>query len=93
MIGSLLYLTISRPDILFSICICTRFQSNPKESHMLAVKKILKNLRRTQNIRLGFSKQTSIDLIGYSDTDYGRYKIDRKSTSITYQFFGLNLIF
>ena len=45
MIGSLLYLTASRPDILFSVCVCARFQSNPKESHMLAVKRIIRYLK------------------------------------------------
>ena len=52
MIGSLVYLTASRPDILFSVCVCARFQSNPKESPMLVVKKILKYLMGTQNLGL-----------------------------------------
>ena len=56
MIGSLLYLTVSRPDILFSVCICVRFQSNLKESHMLAVKKNLRYLVETQNLGLWYSK-------------------------------------
>ena len=92
-IRSLLYLTASRPDIIFNICICARFQVNPKESHMLAVKGIWRYLVETQNLGLWYSKQSSINLIGYSDADYGRYKIDRKSTSKIYQFLRLNLIF
>ena len=51
-IGSLLYLTINRPDILFNVCICTRFQSNPKESYMLAIKRILRYLVDTQILGL-----------------------------------------
>ena len=51
-IGSLLHLTASRPDILFSICVCARFQSNHKESHMLATKKIIRYLKRTSNLGL-----------------------------------------
>ena len=83
MIGSLLYLTASRPNILFSICMYAKFQSNPKESHMLVVKKIFRYLVNISNLRLWYSKLSSIDLIGYSDADYGEYKIDRKSTSGT----------
>ena len=52
MIGSLLYLTTSRPDIMFNICMCARFQSNPKKSHLNAVKRIFKYLKRTQNLGL-----------------------------------------
>ena len=92
MISSLLYLTASRPDILFNVCVYTRFQSNPKESHMLAVKRILRYLMGTQNLSLWYSKQTSINLIGFSDADYRGCRIDKRSTSGTCQFLGLNLI-
>ena len=81
MIGSLLYLTASRPDILFSVCMCARFQSNPKESHLLAVKRIIRYLKGIINLGLWYSNQSSFDLIGYTDSDYGGCKIDRKSTS------------
>ena len=53
MIGSLLYLTANRPDILFSVCMCARFQSNPKESHLLAVKRIIRYLKGTINLVCG----------------------------------------
>ena len=56
MIGSLLYLTASRPDILLSVCICARFQSNPKESHLLTVKRIIRYLKGTINLGLWYSK-------------------------------------
>ena len=92
MIGSLLYLTASRLDILFSIYVCARFQSNPKESHMVAVKRIIRYLKRTSNLGLWYYKNYSLDLIGFSDVDYGGCKIDRKSTSGTCQFLRLNLI-
>ena len=92
MIGSLLYLIASRPDILFSICICAGFQSDPKETHMMAVKRILRYLKGTSNLGLQYSKQCSLNLIDFSNANYGGCKIDRKSTSGTYQFLGLNLI-
>ena len=82
-IGSLLYLTASRPDILFSACICARFQSNPKESHIIAAKRIIRYLKGTSNLGLWYSKDSSINLIGYSDANYGGCKIDRKCTSGT----------
>ena len=69
MIGSLLYLTASRSDIMFSVCLCACFKSNPKESHLNVVKKILRYLNGTQTLGLWYSKDSSIDLIGYSDAD------------------------
>ena len=92
MIGSLLYLTASRPDIMFSIYMCARYQSNPKESHLLDVKCILRYLSGTIDIGLRYSKDSSIELIVYSDTDLAGYKLDRKSISSTCQFLGVNLI-
>ena len=92
MIGSLLYLTASRPDIHFSVCLCARFQSNPKESHLTAVKRILRYLLGTQGIGLWYPKHTSFDLIGYSDADYAGCRIDRKSTSGACHFLGHSLI-
>ena len=92
MIGSLLYLTTSRPDILYSVCICARFQSNPKESHIQAVKRIIRYLKGTSSLGIWYSKDSSLNLIGFSDADYGGCKIDRKSTSGTCQFLGCNLI-
>jgi hypothetical protein len=92
MIGSLLYLTASRPDIMFSVCLCARFQSNPKESHLGAVKRILRYLAGTPKLGLFYPKNTSLDLIGYSDADYAGSKTDRKSTSGTCQFLGCALV-
>ncbi|KAF7119794.1 hypothetical protein RHSIM_Rhsim13G0158900 [Rhododendron simsii] len=92
MIGSLLYLTASRPDIMFSVCLCARFQSSPKESHHIAVKRIFKYLIGTPNLGLWYPRGTSIDLIGYSDADFAGCSIDRKSTSGTCQFLGHSLV-
>ena len=58
MIGSLLYLTASRPDILFSVCICARFQLDPRESHLTAVKRIFKYLKGTTNLGLFYRKSS-----------------------------------
>ena len=88
----MLYLTASRPDIIFSICMCSRYQSNPKKSHLNAVKKFFKYLKSTQNLEFWFLKQSSMDLIGYSDANFVEYKLNRKSTSRTCQFLGVNLI-
>ena len=86
MIGSLLYLTSRRPDIMFSVCLCARFQSCPKESHLLAVKWIFWYLIGTINLGLWYSKGTHINLTCYSDDDFARYKVDRKSSSGTCHF-------
>ena len=80
--GSLLYLTASRPDIMFSICLCARFQACPKESHLSVVKRIFRYLIGTQNLGLWYPRGTSFDLISFSDADYASSKIDRKSTSV-----------
>ncbi|XP_073133394.1 secreted RxLR effector protein 161-like [Henckelia pumila] len=92
LIGSLLYLTASRPDIIFSVGQCAIFQSDPKQSHFIAVKIILKYLKGTQNVGLWDPKDSSLNLIGYSDADYARCRIDRKSTSGTCQYLGDKLI-
>ena len=63
MIGSLLYLTASRSDITFSICMCGRCQSDPRESHLLATKRIFRYLNGTQNIGLWYSKNFSLELL------------------------------
>ncbi|XP_070049727.1 secreted RxLR effector protein 161-like [Nicotiana tomentosiformis] len=82
-IGSLLYLTASRPDIVFSVGLCARFQSNPKESHLKAAKKILRYLKGTQDLVLYYPSGDNFDLVGYVDSDYAEYLVDRKSTSGT----------
>jgi hypothetical protein len=92
MIGSLLYLTASRPDIMFSVCLCARFQSSPKESHLIAVKRIFRYLLGTIDLGLWYPKSNSFDLISYTDADFAGCKIDRKSTSGTCHFLGHSLV-
>ena len=92
MIGSLLYLSASRPDIMFSVCMCARFQSNPKQSHLSAVKRIMRYLLGTINLGLWYPKNSTCNLIGYSDSDFAGSKTDRKSTSGTCQFIGSALV-
>ena len=81
MIGSLLYLTATRPDILHSVCQAARYQSNPKESHLVAVKRILRYIRGTSDFGLWYTKNDGIKLIGYSDADWAGCTDDRRSTS------------
>ncbi|XP_050878824.1 secreted RxLR effector protein 161-like [Lathyrus oleraceus] len=92
MIGSLLYLTTSYPDIMFNVCLCARFQANPKESHLTAVKRIMKYLKGTTNVILWYPKGSICDLIGYSNVDYAGSKIDRKRTSGTCHILGNALV-
>jgi len=81
MIGSLLYITASRPDIVFSVGLCTCFQSKPKESHLKAVKRIFRYLRHTPYLALWYPRGCNFDLIGYADADYAGFLVDKKSTS------------
>jgi hypothetical protein len=68
-IGSLLYVTALRPDVVFSVCMCARFQASPRESHLKATKRILRYLKHTQNIGLWYPKGENFELIRYSDSD------------------------
>jgi hypothetical protein len=92
MIGSLLYLCASRPDIMLSVCMCARYQSDPKECHLVAVKRILRYLVSMPCFGIWYPKRSTFDLIGYSDSDYAGCKVDRKSTSGTCQFLGRSLV-
>jgi hypothetical protein len=91
-IGSLLYLCASRPNIMLSICMCTRFQVVPKECHMRAVKRIIRYLVVTPNLGLWYLKGYCFDLIGYSNVDYAGCKVDRKNTAGTCKFLGRSLV-
>jgi hypothetical protein len=91
MIGSLLYLCVSRPDIMISVCMCARFQSDPKKCHHAAVKRILRYLVHTSHFVVWYPKGFTFDLIGYSNSDYAGCKVDRKSTTGTCQFLGRSL--
>jgi hypothetical protein len=92
MIGSLLYLCASQPDIMLYICMCARFQANCKEVHLRAVKRIMRYLVYSPKFGLWYPKGSTFDLIGYSDADYSGCKIDKKRTSWTCQFLGRSLV-
>ncbi|PKU80107.1 putative mitochondrial protein [Dendrobium catenatum] len=93
MIGSLLYMTASQPDIMFSVYLYARFQADPKESHLTAVKRILIYLLGTQNLGIWYPRNnTSFEIIGYSDSDFTESMVDRKSTYGTCKFLGQSLI-
>ncbi|CAL9028710.1 unnamed protein product [Prunus brigantina] len=92
MIGSLLYLTASRPDISFSVGVCARFQSDPKESHLFAVKRIIKYVSGTIDFGLWYTYDTCVNLVGYSDADWAGCSDDRKSTSEGVFYAGNNLV-
>ena len=92
MIGSLLYLTVSRPDIMYSVCLCARFQSCPTESHLSDVKKFLKYFKGIMDIGLWYPKGDNFELIGFSDADFAGCKFERKSTSDTCHFLRQSLI-
>ncbi|GJW74340.1 putative reverse transcriptase, RNA-dependent DNA polymerase [Tanacetum coccineum] len=80
MIGSLMYLTSSRPDIMFAVCSCARYQVNPKVSHLHAVKMIFRYLKGQPKLGLWYSKDSHFDLVAYTDSDYSGASLDRKST-------------
>ncbi|GJS41931.1 putative ribonuclease H-like domain-containing protein [Tanacetum coccineum] len=81
MIGSLMYLTTSRPDIMFAVCACARFQVSPKTSHLLAVKRIFRYLKGKPSLGLWYSKDSPLELVAYTDSDYAGATQDRKSTT------------
>nr|GEW91304.1 hypothetical protein [Tanacetum cinerariifolium] len=86
MIGSLMYVTSSRPDIMFSTCMCARYQANPNEHHVSAVKRIFRYLKGTINLGLWYPKDSGFDLTAYLDADHAGCHLDRKSTSGSVQF-------
>ena len=92
MIGSLLYVTASRSDVMFNVCMCARFQASPRESHLKATKRILRYLKHTQNVGLLYPKGAKFELVGYLVSDYVGYKVERKSTSGICQLLGRSLV-
>ncbi|GJS46743.1 putative ribonuclease H-like domain-containing protein [Tanacetum coccineum] len=81
MIGSLMYLTSPRPDIMFTVCACARFQVNPKSSHLHAVKRIFRYLKGQPKLGLWYPKDSPFDFVTYTDSDYTGASLDRKSTT------------
>nr|GEV37592.1 putative ribonuclease H-like domain-containing protein [Tanacetum cinerariifolium] len=91
-IGSLMYLTSSRPDIMFAVCACAHFQVTPKALHLYAVKRIFRYLKGKLHLGLWYPKDSPFDLVAYSDSDYAGASLDRKSTTGGCQFLGCRLI-
>ncbi|GKA17722.1 hypothetical protein Tco_0697559 [Tanacetum coccineum] len=81
MIGSLMYLTSSRPDIMFAVCACARYQVNLKVSHLHAGKKIFLYLKGQPKLDLWCPKNSPFNLVAYTDSDYARASLDKKSTT------------
>ncbi|GKF73753.1 putative ribonuclease H-like domain-containing protein, partial [Tanacetum coccineum] len=92
MIGSLMYLTSLRPDIMFAVCASARYQVNPKVSHLHAVKMIFRYLKGQPKLGLWYPKDFPFDLVAYTDSDYAGASLDRKSTMGGCQFLGSRLI-
>ncbi|GKE43021.1 hypothetical protein Tco_1470305 [Tanacetum coccineum] len=88
MIGSLLYLTESRSDIMFSVCLCAHFQEDPKTSYLEAVKRIFRYIKGTTHLGLWYPKGSGIETIVYADSDHEGDYLDRKSTSGIFTFMG-----
>ncbi|GJR34374.1 hypothetical protein Tco_1210058 [Tanacetum coccineum] len=80
MIGSLKYLTYLRPDIMFAVCACNRYQVNLKVSHLHAMKRIFRYLKGQLKLGLWYPKDSPFDLVAYTDSDYAGASLDRKST-------------
>ena len=77
---------------MYSVCLCARFQSCPKESHLSVIKRILKNLKETMDIGLWYPKSDNFELIGFSDVDFFCCRVERKNTSGTCHFLGPSLV-
>nr|GEU47129.1 hypothetical protein [Tanacetum cinerariifolium] len=92
MIGSLMYLTLSRPDTMFAVCACAHFHVTPKASHLHAVKRIFRYLKGKPHLGLWYPKDSPFNLVAYSDSDYAGISLDRKSTTRGCQFLRCRLI-
>ncbi|GJS15763.1 putative ribonuclease H-like domain-containing protein [Tanacetum coccineum] len=92
MIGSLMYLTASRPDIMFAVCACSRFQVTLKTLHLHAMKRIFRYLKGKPKLGLWYLRVLAFDLEAYSDSDYAGTNLDRKSIIEGCQFLGMRLI-
>nr|GEW23804.1 putative ribonuclease H-like domain-containing protein [Tanacetum cinerariifolium] len=92
MIGSLMYLTSSRLDIMFVVCACARFQVTPKALHLHAVKMIFRYFKGKPHLGLRYPKDLSFDLVAYLDSDYTGASLDKNSTTEGYEFLGCRLI-
>ncbi|GKD76153.1 hypothetical protein Tco_1334435 [Tanacetum coccineum] len=87
-----MYLIASRPDIMFTVCACARFQVTPKVSHLHTVKRIFRYLKGQPKLGLWYPKDSPFDLEAYTNSDYAGASLDRKSTTGGCQFLGSRLI-
>ncbi|GKB89945.1 retrovirus-related pol polyprotein from transposon TNT 1-94, partial [Tanacetum coccineum] len=92
MIGSLMYLTSSRPDLVFAVCMCAQYQAKPTEKHLHEVKQIFRYLKGTIDMGLWYSKDFCITLTAYADADHAGRQDTRQSTSGSAQFLGDKLV-
>ncbi|GJY17526.1 hypothetical protein Tco_0389017 [Tanacetum coccineum] len=92
MIESLMYLTSSRLDLVFAVCMCARYQAKPTENHLHAIKQIFRYLKVTTNMGLWYLKDTNISLTSYADANHAWCQDTRKSTSGNAQFLGDRLV-
>ncbi|GJY32293.1 retrovirus-related pol polyprotein from transposon TNT 1-94 [Tanacetum coccineum] len=92
MVGSLMYLTASRPDLVFAVCMCARYQASPTKKHLKALKRVFRYLRGTINWGLWYPKDTAMTLPAYADADHAGYQDTRRSTSGSAQFLGDKLV-
>nr|GEY72310.1 uncharacterized mitochondrial protein AtMg00810-like [Tanacetum cinerariifolium] len=92
MIGSLMYLTSSRPDLTYAVCLCARYQAKPTEKHLNTVKQVFRYLKETINMGLWYLKDTSMSLTTYADADHEGCQDTRHSISGSAQFIGDKLV-
>nr|GEX52395.1 Gag-Pol polyprotein [Tanacetum cinerariifolium] len=92
MVGSLMYLTASRPDVIFAVCMCARYQASPTKKHLEALKRVFRYLRGTINWGLWYPKDTVMALTAYADADHVGFQDTRRSTSGSAQFLGDKLV-
>ncbi|GJS67046.1 hypothetical protein Tco_0681610 [Tanacetum coccineum] len=92
MIESLMYLTSSRPDLIYAVCLCAQYQAKPTEKHLQAVKQVFRYLKGTINMGLWYSKDIDMLLIAYVDTDHAGCQDTRRYTSGSAQFLGDKLV-
>ncbi|GJU48728.1 hypothetical protein Tco_1218283 [Tanacetum coccineum] len=92
MIGSLMYLTSSRPDLIYAVCLCAQYQAKPTKKNLQAMKQIFRYLKGTINMGLWYSKDTDMSLTAYADADHAGCQDTRRSTSGSAQFLGDKLV-
>nr|GFD15503.1 uncharacterized mitochondrial protein AtMg00810-like [Tanacetum cinerariifolium] len=92
MVGSLMYLTASRPDLVFAVCMCARYQAKPTKKHLDILKQVFRYLKGTINWGLWYLKDTAMALTAYADADHPGCQDTRRSTSGSAQFLGHKLV-